>query len=554
MKSDISIAREVALQPIVEVAKKIGLDEDKLELFGKHKAKINAALDPNKINKSKLILVTAITPNKAGVGKTTTVVSLALGLCKLGKNAVAALREPSLGPCFGMKGGATGGGYAQVLPMEDINLHFTGDFHAITSANNMLAALVDNYQFFNRGTPQAFKQILWRRVLDVNDRSLRNIVTGLHGTANGIPTETGFDITAASEIMAILCLATDLSDLRRRIDSILLGFTHEDKPLYVKDLKVGGSLLVLLKEAFKPNLVQTTENSPAIVHGGPFANIAHGCNSIVATKTAMQYGDYVVTEAGFGSDLGAEKFLNIKCRTAGISPALSVLVVTSQSLKLHGGVNEKQIKLPNLDGIKNGLNNVKRHITSLQTFGQSVVVAFNRFDFDTPQEIECIQSWCREHKAEFAVCDGFAQGGAGATELAAKVIKTLEENPSQKINYTYELNDPIEVKLTKIVQKVYGGSGVVLSKQAEAVKQRIIELGLEKLPVCVAKTQYSFSDDASKVGTESDFTITIQNLVINSGAGFIVAVAGDIMRMPGLPKLPQALAIDFIDGQTVGLS
>ena len=554
MKTDIEIAREIELKPIKEIATSIGLHEDHLEFYGKFKAKVDVKLDSKKISNSKLILVTAITPNKAGVGKTTTSVSLALGLSKLGKNAVVALREPSLGPCFGMKGGATGGGYSQVLPMEDINLHFTGDFHAITCANNMLAALVDNYQFFNKGTPIALKQILWRRVLDVNDRSLRNVVTGLQGANNGIPTETGFDITPASEIMAIFCLSKDLEDLRVKLDNILVGYSFEDKPVYVRDLKVGGALLVLLKEAFKPNIVQTTEGTPAFIHGGPFANIAHGCNSIVATKSAMHFGDYVVTEAGFGSDLGAEKFLNIKCRAAGISPVLSVLVITSQSLKLHGGVDEKSIKLPSLDGIRNGLKNVQRHLEGLQSFGQSVVVAFNRFHFDTEEEINYIRDWCLKNKAEFALNDGFAKGGQGSIEMAQKVIDVIESNPSKPLSFTYELNDSIEEKLTKIVKTIYGGSGITLSKQAQSVIKRINELDLMNLPVCIAKTQYSFSDDATKYGVAKDFTIHIQNLVINSGAGFIVAVAGDIMRMPGLPKVPQALAIDYVDGHTVGLS
>ena len=554
MKTDIEIARETTLIPIQQIAKNIGITENEIEQYGRFKAKVSVTLDEQKISKSKLILVTAITPNKAGVGKTTTSVSLALGLSKIGKNAIVALREPSLGPCFGMKGGATGGGYSQVLPMEDINLHFTGDFHAITCANNMLAALVDNYQYFNKGSAQALKQILWRRVLDVNDRSLRNIVTGLHGSSNGIPTETGFDITPASEIMAIFCLAKDFEDLKERINNILVGYSYEDKPIFVRDLKVGGALLVLLKEAFKPNLVQTTEGTPAFIHGGPFANIAHGCNSIVATKTAMQYGDYVITEAGFGSDLGAEKFLNIKCRYANIQPVLSVLVVTSQSLKLHGGIDEKQIKLPSLSGIKEGLKNVARHVAGLQSFGQSVVIAFNRFAFDTEEEIECICNWCHENKSEFALNDGFVNGGNGAIELAKKVVEAIEAKPSAQLKYTYELNDPIEEKLTKIVKTIYGGNGITLSKPALHVLKKINELGLSHLPVCIAKTQYSFTDDATKYGVANDFTIHIQNLVINNGAGFIVAVAGEIMRMPGLPKNPQALAIDIVNGQTVGLN
>ncbi|MBP9725520.1 MAG: formate--tetrahydrofolate ligase, partial [Bacteroidia bacterium] len=423
MKSDIEISRETKLERIQKIASNIGIDEDQLELYGKYKAKVDATIDESRVAKSNLILVTAITPNKAGVGKTTTSVALALGLNKIGKKAIVALREPSLGPCFGMKGGAAGGGYSQVLPMEDINLHFTGDFHAITCANNTLAALIDNYQYFNKGSQKALKQILWKRVLDVNDRSLRYILSGLNGSTNGIPAETGFDITPASEIMAILCLSKSVEDLRERINNILIGYTYDKEPFYVRDLKMAGAIVTLLKDAIKPNLVQTTENTPAFIHGGPFANIAHGCNSIMATKTAMMYGDYVVTEAGFGSDLGAEKFLNIKCRIAGLSPKATVLVATSQALKLHGGVDEKKIKEPNLDGLKNGLKNLQRHIEILQSFGQSVVIGFNRFGFDTQEELDYIANWCKEQGADFALNDGFAKGGDGAKALAEKVIE-----------------------------------------------------------------------------------------------------------------------------------
>jgi len=554
MKSDIEIAREIKLQPIQNIAKKIGITEDQIDFYGKYKAKVTVALDESKIAKSNLILVTAITPNKAGVGKTTTSVSLGLGLCKLGKNAIVALREPSLGPCFGMKGGAAGGGYSQVLPMEDINLHFTGDFHAITCANNMLAALVDNYQYFNKGTPKSLKQILWRRVLDVNDRSLRYILTGLNGSTNGIPSEAGFDITPASEIMAIFCLAKNFDDLRERINNILLGYTFENKPFYVRDLGVSGALVTLLKDAFKPNLVQTTEGGPAFIHGGPFANIAHGCNSIVATKTAMQHGDYVITEAGFGSDLGAEKFLNIKCRTAGITPKATVLCVTTLSLKMHGGVDEKLIKQPSIDGIKNGLKNLQRHIEIMQSFGQSVIVGLNRFGFDVEEELKYIENWCKENGADFALNDGFAKGGEGAIDLAKKVLEIIEKKPSKSLQHTYELTDSIEEKINKIVTKIYKGKGITLSKNARTMLKKINELGADKLPVCIAKTQYSFSDDATKAGVPEGFTLKIENLVINSGAGFIVAVAGEIMRMPGLPKDPQAMHIDIVDGEIVGLS
>ncbi len=554
MKSDIEIAKEIELKPIGEIAAKLGIAEVSVHQYGRYKAKIDVTLDEAKIVKSNLILVTAITPNKAGVGKTTVSVSLGLGLNKLGKNAIVALREPSLGPCFGMKGGATGGGFSQVLPMDDINLHFTGDFHAITSANNMLAALLDNYQYNNRGSETGLRQILWKRVLDVNDRSLRYILTGLNGSANGIPTEAGFDITAASEIMAIFCLAKDFEDFRIRLDSILLGYMHNGSPFYCKDLGVTGALLTLLKDAFKPNLVQTIEHSPAFIHGGPFANIAHGCNSIVATKAAMSYGDYVITEAGFGSDLGAEKFMNIKCRYAGIAPKASVLVCTSQSLKLHGGVEEKLIKEPNLAGLTNGLKNLERHIGILKSFGQSVIIAFNKFGFDTDEEINFIKDWCITNNSEFAVNDGFAKGGDGATELAAKVVEIVEKNPSKPIEFTYDLTDSIETKLNKIVTKIYKGAEVSLSKTAQASLKKINEIGGNKLPICIAKTQYSFSDDATRVGVAEGFTLHIENLILNNGAGFVVAVAGEIMRMPGLPKVPNAMNMDVINGEIVGLS
>lgn len=554
MKSDIEISRETKLEHVQNIASGLGIAEEQLELYGRYKAKVNTAIDEARVAKSNLILVTAITPNKAGVGKTTTSVGLALGLNKIGKKAIVALREPSLGPCFGMKGGAAGGGYSQVLPMEDINLHFTGDFHAITCANNTLAALVDNYQYFNKGSQKALKQILWKRVLDVNDRSLRYILSGLNGSTNGIPAETGFDITPASEIMAILCLSKNLEDLRERINNILIGYTYENQPFYVRDLKVAGAIVTLLKDAIKPNLVQTTENTPAFIHGGPFANIAHGCNSIAATKTAMMYGDYVVTEAGFGSDLGAEKFLNIKCRIAGLSPKVTVLVATSQALKLHGGVDEKKIKEPNLEGLKNGLKNLQRHIEILQSFGQSVVIGFNRFGFDTQEEMNYIENWCKEQGADFALNDGFAKGGEGARALAEKVVEVIEKRPSKPLHNTYDLNDGIEEKLNKIVRTIYKGKGVILSKTARTQLKKINELGFDKFPVCIAKTQYSFSDDASRLGVAEGFDITIENLVINSGAGFIVAVAGEIMRMPGLPKEPQALYIDIVNGEITGLS
>ena len=554
MKSDIEIAHETQLSPIQKIAASVGIHEDQLEQYGKYKAKVNVSFDEAKIAQSNLILVTATTPNKSGSGKTTTSVALAQGLNKIGKKAIVALREPSLGPCFGMKGGAAGGGYSQVLPMEDINLHFTGDFHAITSANNTLAALVDNYQYHNKNNGKGLRQILWRRVLDVNDRSLRYMVSGLNGSSNGIPTETGFDITPASEIMAIFCLATSLDDLRKRLENILLGYRLDNSPFYVKDLGVAGALVALLKDAFQPNLVQTIEKGAAFIHGGPFANIAHGCNSIMATKSAMQFADYAITEAGFGSDLGGEKFLNIKCRAAGIAPKATVLVTTTQSIKLHGKMDEKLIKQPNMEGLKEGIKNVERHIESLQKFGQTVIVALNKFGFDTDDEVAFIENWCKEKGAEFAINEGFAKGGDGAVSLAQKVVEVIENKPSKPINHTYDVNQSIEEKITQIVKTVYKGNGITLGKNAKAALKKINDLGASNLPICIAKTQFSFSDDASRVGAAEGFTLHIENLILNNGAGFIVAVAGEIMRMPGLPKDPAAMVIDVVNGEITGLS
>ena len=554
MLSDIEIAQQAKLRPIQQVAGDLGLSDDHVEPYGKYKAKIAFEIDREKIAKSKLILVTATTPNKSGSGKTTTSVALTQGLQKLGKKAIVALREPSLGPCFGMKGGAAGGGYSQVLPMEDINLHFTGDFHAITSANNTIAALVDNYQYNHRGKPTQLRSVLWRRVLDVNDRSLRNITTGLGGISNGIPQETGFDITPASEIMAILCLSNSFEDLKERLGNILLGYTYEGANFRLKDLGVVGAIAMLLKDAFQPNLVQTLEGGPAFIHGGPFANIAHGCNSIMATYAALQFGDYAITEAGFGSDLGAEKFLNIKCRAAGIKPAATVLVTTTQSLKLHGSVPESEIKLPNKDGLLKGLENLKRHVENLQKLGQTVVVGLNQFHFDTEEEILQVENYCAQIGAAFARNTGFADGGDGAVELAKKVIEIVENNPSGEIQHTYSLTDSVEQKLNQIIQKVYGGNRVVLGDNAKKSLKQIEKIGANEWPVCVAKTQFSFTDNASKVGVESGFDIHIDQLIINAGAKFIVAVAGSIMRMPGLPKEPAAMGMDIIDGKITGLS
>lgn len=554
MLTDIEIAQQANLKRIEAIANENNIDTENIEQYGKYKAKVDFTPDAHRIGQGKLILVTATTPNKSGSGKTTSSVALAQGLNHIGKKAIVALREPSLGPCFGMKGGAAGGGYSQVLPMEDINLHFTGDFHAITSANNTIAALLDNYHYNNQGTPNGLKRILWRRVLDVNDRSLRLINSGMGGSANGIPTETGFDITPASEIMAILCLSTSLENLRNRIDAILLGYRYDGSPFTMKDLGATGAILILLKDAIKPNLVQTLEGGAAFVHGGPFANIAHGCNSIMATWAALQHGEYAVTEAGFGSDLGAEKFLNIKCRAAGITPAAAVLVTTTQSLKLHGGCPEKEIKLPNKEALNKGLLNLERHVNNLQQFGQTVVVALNRFHFDTEDELQMICGWCAERNAHYAENQGFAKGGEGAADLARKVVEIVEKYPSKPINHTYELTDSVADKLNKIVQKVYGGNGVILADSAKKSLKEIDALGANHWPVCIAKTQFSFTDNAKQVGSATNFNITIQKLIVNAGARFVVAVAGDIMRMPGLPKEPAAMGMDVKDGIITGLS
>ena len=555
MKSDIQIARETNLAEIEQIAQSVEINPKELERYGNYIAKVPLKLiDNQRAEKSNLILVTAITPTKAGNGKTTVNIGLTLGLNKIGKRAVCALREPSLGPCFGVKGGAAGGGYAQVLPMEKINLHFTGDFHAVTSAHNMISALLDNYIYQHKDEGFALKEILWKRVLDVNDRSLRNIITGLGGKSNGVVMESGFDITPASEIMAILCLSTSLEDLRRRIDNILLGVTIENKPFKVKDMKVGGAIVALLMDAINPNLVQTTENTAAFVHGGPFANIAHGCNTILATKMAMSHSDYTITEAGFGADLGAEKFFNIKCRKAGLNPKLTVLVATTQALKMHGGIDESQIKSPNPEGIREGLKNLDRHIENLRSFGQTVVVTLNLFDFDTSEEIEIIRNHCAEMGVAFATNSAFADGGLGATELAQLVVEQIEKNPSQPLKFTYPNNAEIRAKIESVCRNIYRAKSVTFSKTALKQIERIEEFGMSDYPVCIAKTQYSFSADAKLYGSPENFNINIRDLVINSGSEMIVAIAGDIMRMPGLSKSPQAERIDVIDGQIEGLS
>ncbi len=555
MKSDIEIARECKLSPIEDIAKYIQIPVDELERYGKYIAKVpNHLIDEQKVAKSNLILVTAITPTKAGIGKTTVSIGLSLGLNKLGKKAVCALREPSLGPCFGVKGGAAGGGYAQVLPMEKINLHFTGDFHAVTTANNMIAALLDNYIYQHRDDGFALKEVLWRRVIDVNDRNLRTIVTGLGAKVDGIPAETGFDITPASEIMAILCLSNDLDDLRRRINNIILGIKMDDTPFRVSDMGVGDAITVLLMDAIKPNLVQTTEQTPAFVHGGPFANIAHGCNTVIATRMAMTFADYVVTEAGFGADLGAEKFLNIKCRKSGLHPKLTVIVATTQGLKMHGGVPVEHLKEPNMEGLTKGFENLDRHIRNLQGFGQNVVVAFNRFDTDTEEEIELVHRHCQSNGVGFAINNAFLEGGEGAKALAQLVVDTIEKHPSHPLTYTYADNDSIKTKVEKVCRKIYGAASVSYDKTAEASLLRIQKLGLEHYPVCIAKTQSSFSADKKLYGSPTGFNIKIRDFVINAGSEMIVAIAGDIMRMPGLAKSPQAERIKIVDGQIEGLS
>lgn len=554
MKTDIEIARSVPLKPINEVAQSLGIDADQIETYGKTVAKLPLSL-LQKEKRGKLILVTAITATKAGIGKTTVSIGLALGLNAIGKKACVALREPSLGPCFGMKGGAAGGGYAQVLPMERINLHFTGDFHAITSAHNMIAALLDNYLYQHRAEGFGLKEILWRRVLDVNDRSLRSIVTGLGPSVNGIPQQAGFDITPASELMAILCLAADEEDLRRRVGQILLGYTFDDRPFTVNDLGVTGAIVVLLKDAIRPNLVQTTEQTPAIVHGGPFANIAHGCNSLLATKMSLAHSDYTITEAGFGADLGAEKFYNIVCRKSGLKPDATVIVATAQGLKMHGGVALDQIKQPNLEGLKKGIANLDRHVKNLQGFGQSVVVVFNLFAGDTDEEMQLLRRHCEEELGvPFVINRAYAEGGKGAEEMARVVVETVENHPSGDLQLTYDDEDPLQVKIEKVAKKIYGAATVTFAAPALKRLRLAEQHGMAHFPVCVAKTQFSFSADAKRYGAVSGFDFLIRDVVLNAGAEMVVAIAGDILRMPGLPKDPQANHIDLVNGEITGLS
>ena len=555
MKSDIEIARGIRMKNITEVAAETGIPGDMIEQYGHYMAKVPESLaDDEQVRKHRLVLVTAITATKAGIGKTTVSVGLALGLNRIGRKAIVALREPSLGPCFGLKGGAAGGGYAQIMPMDRINLHFTGDFHAVTSAHNMIAALLDNYLYQHQEDGFALKEILWKRVLDVNDRSLRDIVTGLGPRTNGIARQSGFDITPASELMAILCLSADLEDMRRRIENITLGIRFDGTPFTVKDLGVAGAITVLLKDAIHPNLVQTTEGTPAFVHGGPFANIAHGCNSITATRLAMTFADYTVTEAGFGADLGAEKFFNIKCRKSGLKPDLTVLVASLRGLKMHGFVPEDKIDAPDPEGLKRGFANLDRHIRNIRAFGQTVIVCFNRYASDTEEEIDLVRSHCDGLGVGFAVNNAYCEGGRGAEELAHLVVDTIDRNPSGPLEFTYRDDQSVESKIESIAKNIYGAGSVSIGKNARNKIKRINELGLSHFPVCIAKTQYSFSQDSAKYGAPEGFNFSIKDIVINSGAEMLVAIAGDIIRMPGLPRNPQALHIDIVDGQIEGLS
>lgn len=553
MKSDIEIAHSTTLLPISEIAQSVNIPEDNLEHYGKYIAKVTSPGKSSK--KGKLILVTAITATKSGIGKTTVSIGLALGLNKIGKSAIVALREPSLGPCFGMKGGAAGGGYAQVLPMEKINLHFTGDFHAITSAHNIVAALLDNYIYQRRKDGFSFKEILWRRVLDVNDRFLRNIVTGLGATTDGIPSQSGFDITPASEIMAAFCLANDADDLRRRISKIILAVNHDGTPFTIADLGATGSVMALLSDAINPNLVQTTENTPALIHGGPFANIAHGCNSVIATKLGMDLCDYCITEAGFGADLGAEKFYDIVCRANNLNPDLTIIVATAQGLKMHGGVALEAIKEPNIEGLTKGLENLEKHVANLRSFGQTVMVVFNRFASDTDEEMALLKDYCEiQMNLPFAINNAFAEGGEGAREMAQKAVDCIEKMPSQPLNFVYNLTDSIKTKIEKVAKNIYGAKSVVFTKKALTGIKKAESLGLSEYPICIAKTQFSFSGDAKCYGVAKDFELEIKDIVPNGGAEMVVVIAGDILRMPGLPARPQAALIDYVDGEITGLS
>jgi len=553
--SDIEIANSVQMKPIKEVAEKLGIAEDALSLYGNYKAKISAGqLEALKDKPDgKLILVTAISPTPAGEGKTTTSVGLVDALAAIGKKAVIALREPSLGPVFGIKGGAAGGGHAQVVPMEDINLHFTGDFHAIGVANNLLAALIDNHIHHGNALGIDSRRITWKRAVDMNDRQLRHIVDGLQGKVNGVPREDGFDITVASEVMAILCLSENITDLKNRLEKIIIGYSFEGKPITAKDLKAGGAMAAVLKDAIHPNLVQTLEHTPALIHGGPFANIAHGCNSVLATKLALKYADYAVTEAGFGADLGAEKFIDIKCRTSGLRPAAVVLVATIRALKMHGGVAKSDLAEENVQAVVDGLPNLEKHLENIQdVYGLPAVVAINKFPLDTEAELQAVYDACQKRGVDVVISDVWANGGAGGKELAEKVVELAEGD--NHFQFVYNEEDSIETKLNKIVTKVYGGKGVRLTPAAKRELKQLEELGFSNYPICMAKTQYSFSDDAKKLGAPKDFVVTISQLKVSAGAGFIVALTGAIMTMPGLPKVPASEKIDVDkDGNISGL-
>ena len=554
-KSDIEIAQECKMRKIQDVAKEAGIDEEYLELYGNYKAKVSYSLFKKNENKKdgKLVLVTAITPTPAGEGKTTTSVGLADGLRKINKNVVVALREPSLGPVFGIKGGAAGGGYAQLVPMEDINLHFTGDFHAIGAANNLLAAMLDNHiqQGNNLGIDP--KQITWKRAVDMNDRQLRHIVSGIGGRLQGVPREDGFDITVASEIMAILCLASDITDLKARLSRIIVGYTYDGKPVTAHDLKAEGAMAALLKDALKPNLVQTLEGTPSFVHGGPFANIAHGCNSVTATKMALKLGDYVVTEAGFAADLGAEKFLDIKCRMAGLTPSTVVMVATVRALKYHGGVKKEDLNNENLEALKIGLPNLLQHVSNIiDVYKLPCVVAINAFPTDTKAELDLVEEECKKLGVNVTLSEVWEKGGEGGIALAKEVVRICED--PNNFTFSYELNETIEEKLNDIAKKIYHADGVILTDNAKKQAKQLTELGFDKCPICVAKTQYSFSDDPTLLGAPKGFSITVRNLKISAGAGFIVALTGDIMTMPGLPKVPAAEKIDVDEnGKISGL-
>ena len=553
--SDIEIAQQCEMKPISEIADAAGIDEKYIEQYGKYKAKIDLSLlNESKAENGKLILVTAITPTPAGEGKTTTTIGLADGMKRIGKNVAVALREPSLGPVFGIKGGAAGGGYAQVVPMEDINLHFTGDFHAIGAANNLLAAMLDNHIHQGNSLNIDVRRITWKRCVDMNDRQLRFITDGLGGKANGVPREDGFDITVASEIMAVLCLSRSISDLKERLSRIIVGYTFDDKPVTCGELKAAGAMAALLKDALKPNLVQTLEGTPAFVHGGPFANIAHGCNSVTATKMALKIADYAVTEAGFGADLGAEKFLDIKCRVAGLTPSAVVVVATVRALKMHGGLDKKSLDTENLDALERGIPNLLRHVSNIKNvYRLPCVVAVNRFPTDTDSEIDFIIRKCKELGVNVVLSTVWADGGRGGEALAREVVRLCEEEKGD-FTFSYELNGSIEDKIETVVKKIYGGKGINILPNAKKQIQKLTEMGFSNCPVCIAKTQYSFSDDPTLLGAPEDFTVTVKNVKISAGAGFIVVLTGDIMTMPGLPKVPAAERIDVDEnGKISGL-